>query len=203
MSARGKVVADITMSLDGYVTAPGADLEHGLGVGGELLHNWVMSGDPDDQAQLDEGVARTGAVIMGRRAFDFIDGPNGWNETMGYGADRNAMPPVFVVTHSAPERWRLGDRFRFATNGLRDAVDQARAAAGDKDVLIMGGGAVINAFLVAGLVDELKIRIAPVVLGGGSPLFAQGPDKPVELELVETVSTPAAQHITYRVTRPS
>ncbi len=135
------------------------------------------------------------------RTFDFIDGPNGWNETMGYGADRNTVPPVFVVTHTAPERWRLGARFRFATNGLADAVTQARAVAGDKDVLIMGGGAVINAHLVAGLVDELKLRIAPVVLGGGPPLFATAPEKPVELELAESISTTAAHHLTH--THPS
>lgn len=201
MSVHSQVIADITMSVDGYVTAPGADPDHGLGVGGEMLHNWVMGSDSQDQAQLDTMTARTGAVIMGRKTFDVVDGPKGWSDTMGYGAHHNAIPPVFVVTHSAPERWRLGDRFRFATNGLADTLDQARAAAGERDVVIMGGGAVINAFLVAGLVDVLKIHLAPVVLGGGSPLFAVGQDKPAELELIESVSTAAAQHLTYRVVR--
>jgi len=106
----GQVIVDITMSLDGYVTGPGADADHGLGIDGEPLHEWVFSGTLEDGRILDDTTARTGAVIMGRRLFDVIDAPHGWSESIGYGADRNGPAPAFVLTHQAPETWRLGDR---------------------------------------------------------------------------------------------
>ena len=173
------IIADITMSLDGYVTAPGADLEHGLGVGGEPLHDWaIASDDPVDAEILATSTEQTGAVIMGRRLFDLIDGPQGWNEEMGYGAHHAAVPPVFVVTHNPPANWRLGPRFRFVTDGLAAAVEQARAAAGaaddDKDVVIMGGGDVVGQSIAEGLADELRLHLSPLVLGGGTPLFKSG-----------------------------
>lgn len=197
----GRVVVDITMSLDGYVTAAGVDLEHGLGVGGEVLHDWAIGRrTPRDEEILTETFERTGAVIMGRRLFDIIDGPNGWDETQGYGRELDATgpPPVFVLTHAAPERTRLGSRFRFVTDGLRSTLDQARAAAGpDHDVVIMGGGQAAYAFLAAGLVDVLSLHIAPVVLGAGTPLFPA--DASLRLDLLTAESTDAAQHLTYRV----
>jgi dihydrofolate reductase len=199
----GQVVVDISMSLDGYVTAAGADPEHGLGVGGESIHEWVFGKvSPQDRKVIDDMLARTGAVIMGRRTFDVVDGPNGWNDAIGYGADRHQTvtpPPVFVVTHSAPDKWRLGDRFSFVTDGLPSAVTKARAAAGDKDVVIMGGGATCHAFLAAGLVDTLNIHLAPVVIGDGTRLFPAAQAKRVDLELVSSVSTSAAEHLSYRV----
>src|SRR5919106_5591326 len=96
-----KVIADITMSLDGYVTGPGADERHGLG-DAEELHNWVMHQDPVDTEILEVATAATGAVVMGRRLFDVVEGPDGWTEEMGYGADQTGKPPFFVVTHSPP-----------------------------------------------------------------------------------------------------
>jgi uncharacterized protein YndB with AHSA1/START domain/dihydrofolate reductase len=198
----GRVVVDITMSLDGYVTAPGADVEHGLGIGGEALHDWVFAGkSPDDAEILDRAFARTGAVIMGRNTFDVVDGPHGWNEEMGYGADRDqsATPPVFVVTSSVPDTVRLGDRFRFVTDGLAAAVAQAREAAGDKDVVIMGGGAACHSFLAAGLVDELSLHIAPLILGDGTRLFPAEPSPRLRLRPTASVSTEAAHHVTYDV----
>jgi dihydrofolate reductase len=191
-----KVIADITMSLDGFVTARDPDAEHGLGVGGEVLHRWVFEGNDEDQRILDASV-RTGAVIMGRNLFDIVDGPDGWNDELGYGAEVAAKPPVFVVTHHAPGQVRLVDQMHIVTDGLHSALTQARAAAGDKPVVIMGGGAIINAALAAGIVDELVLHVAPVVLGKGTPLF--GDDLTVSLELVASVSTPFAQHLTYRV----
>jgi dihydrofolate reductase/uncharacterized protein YndB with AHSA1/START domain len=193
--AAGRVVVDISMSLDGYVTAPGADLEHGLGVGGGALHAWAMS----DSETLDAAVARTGAVIMGRRTFDFIDGPNGWGQEVADGMSREpGMPPsIFVVTRSKPESTRLKG-FTFVA-GLDEAVDKARVAAGDKDVVIMGGGAVSHAFLEAGLVDALILHVAPIILGDGTPLFPAGPSASFRLEREETQCTPAAVHVTYRV----
>jgi dihydrofolate reductase len=171
-----KVIADITMSLDGYVTGPGADEQHGLGDAPEI-HTWVMEQDAVDTEILERATAHSGAVVMGRRLFDTVNGPDGWNEHMGYGADQTATPPFFVVTHAPPQAVRLerelGMRFTFV-DGLASAVDQARAAAAHGDVVIMGGGDVIGQALEQGLVDELHIHLAPMLLGGGTPLFKSG-----------------------------
>src|SRR3954468_19921281 len=126
-----KVIADITMSLDGYVTGPGADEQHGLGDAPEL-HTWVMEQDTVDTEILEGATAASGAVVMGRRLFDTVDAPHGWNEDMGYGADQTGTPPFFVVTHAPPPEVRLerelGMRFTFVDD-LAPAIDQARAAA--------------------------------------------------------------------------
>lgn len=167
-----KVVADITMSLDGFVTGPGADSQHGLGIGGEPLHNWVFHADDVDTDVLREATEMSGAVVMGRRLFDIVDGPGGWDDEMGYGAGLAATPPFFVVTHSPPAKVRLDLRFTFVTDGPAPAIEQARAAAGDKDVVVMGGGDVIRQCIDAGLLDELRIHLSPIVLGAGTPLFA-------------------------------
>jgi len=162
--------------LDGYVTGPGADEQHGLGDAPEL-HTWVMEKDAVDHDVLERATAQSGAVVMGRRLFDTVDGPDGWNENMGYGADQTATPPFFVVTHAPPQDVRLvlelGMRFTFADD-LAKAVDQARAAATHGDVVIMGGGDVIGQALEQGLVEELRIHLAPMLLGGGTPLFKLG-----------------------------
>src|SRR3954471_14346594 len=171
-----KVIADITMSLDGYVTGPGADVAHGLGDAPEL-HAWVTEQDAVDTEILEGATAASGAVVMGRRLFDTIDGPDGWSKDMGYGAQQTGMPPFFVVTHSPPAEVRLerdlGMRFTFASN-LEAAIDQARHAATEGHVVIMGGGDIIGQALEAGLVDEFRVHLAPLVLGGGTPLFRPG-----------------------------
>jgi dihydrofolate reductase len=195
----GQVIVDITMSLDGYVTGPGADVDHGLGIDGEPLHEWVFSGTPEDGRILDDTTARTGAVIMGRRLFDVIDAPHGWSESIGYGADRNGPAPVFVLTHQAPETWRLGDRINFVTDGPHSALRQARAVAGEKDIVVMGGGAVCHEFLAESLADTLNIHLAPIVLGAGTRLFPAHDAKRLRLEQVGIVSTPSAHHLSYRV----
>jgi dihydrofolate reductase len=171
-----KVIADITMSLDGYVTGPLAESEHGLGDVDEL-HAWVMEQDPVDTEILEQTTAATGAVVMGRRLFDIVDGPDGWTKDMGYGAQQAASPPFFVVTHSAPQDVRLereeGMQFTFVDD-LSAAVDQARTAATDGHVVIMGGGDVIGQAIEKGLVDDLHLHLAPMLLGGGTPLFRAG-----------------------------
>ncbi len=171
-----KVIADITMSLDGYVTGEGSDPQHGLG-DAEELHAWVMDQDPVDTEILERTTAETGAVVMGRRLFDVIDGPDGWSAEMGYGAQFAGAPPYFVVTHSPPPDVRLerdlGLRFTFA-DGVEAAVEQARAAATEGHVVIMGGGDVIAQAIEQGLVEELRLHVAPMLLGGGTPLFRAG-----------------------------
>jgi dihydrofolate reductase len=171
-----KVIADITMSLDGYVTGAGADPQHGLG-DAEDLHTWVMDQDPVDTEILTRAAEASGAVVMGRRLFDTVDGPDGWSEAMSYGADRAAAPPFFVVTHSPPQDVRLerelGMQFTFVDD-LAKAVDQAAAVAADDDVVIMGGGDVIGQALEQDLVDELHLHLAPMLLGGGTPMFRDG-----------------------------
>lgn len=171
-----KVIADISMSLDGFVTGEGADAQHGLGDAPEL-HTWVMQQDAVDRDILEQSTAASGAVVMGRRLFDTVNAPDGWNEEMGYGADQTGTPPFFVVTHTPPRDVRLerdlGMRFTFAGDLVR-AIDQARSAAVQGDVVIMGGGDVIGQALEQGLVDELRLHLAPMVLGGGTPLFKKG-----------------------------
>jgi dihydrofolate reductase len=170
------VIADITMSLDGYVTGPGADLQHGLGDAPEL-HAWVMQRDAVDTEILEGATAASGAVVMGRRLFDTVNAPDGWNEDMGYGADQTGTPPFFVVTHSPRPDVRLerelGMSFTFAGD-LVSAIDQARSAATHGNVVIMGGGDVIGQALEQGLVDELRLHLSPMLLGGGTPLFKRG-----------------------------
>jgi dihydrofolate reductase len=192
-----KVIADITMSLDGYVTGPGADEQHGLGDAPEL-HAWVMQRDAVDDEILEQSTEASGAVVMGRRLFDVVNGPDGWNEDMGYGADQTGTPPFFVVTHSPVEDVRLerelGMSVTFAGD-LISAIDQARAAATHGHVVIMGGGDVIGQALEQGLVEELRLHLAPMLLGGGTPLFKTGTRQMYQQRDVRPSQN--AVHITY------
>jgi dihydrofolate reductase len=196
-----KVIADISMSLDGYVTAAGVDLEHGLGVDGEGIHGWVLEEprDPVDEAVLSGSFEASGAVVMGRRLFDIVDGPHGWSDDVGYGHDQDqtATPTCYVVTHQPPAQVRLASTFRFVTEGVAAAIEQARTTAGDKNVVIMGGANVVDQSLAAGLVDELRIHLSPLLVGDGTPLFdLVGPTTLIQRDV--TVST-RATHITYDV----
>jgi len=192
-----KVIADITMSLDGYVTGPGADVEHGLGDAPEL-HAWVFEKDAVDTEILEGATAASGAVVMGRRLFDTVDGPDGWSKEMGYGADQVGTPPFFVVTHSPPADVRLerdlGLRFTFVSD-LEAAIDQARAAATHGDVVIMGGGDVIGQALDTDIVDEFRVHLAPILLGGGTPMFRAGTRQRYRQREVRPSKN--AVHITY------
>ena len=193
-----RVVADISMSLDGYVTGPNAGLHNGLGDGGEPLHAWAMDGDDVDRAVMTEAMERSGAVIMGRRLFDIIDSPDGWNDDVGYGAGQDAPnPPFFVVTHSPPASVRLDLSFTFVTVGIAAAIEQARAAAGEKDVVVMGGGDVVRQVVDEGLADELRIHLSPIVLGGGTPLFDGASRRQLVQRDVRVSST--ATHLVYDV----
>lgn len=192
-----KVVADITVSLDGFVTGPDPGPEAGLGRGGEALHTWAMEPDPVDSAVLAETTDATGVVIMGRHLFDVVDGPQGWSDEVGYGARLAAQPPVLVVTRTPPATVRLRDRFTFVVDGLRSAVAKAVAMADDREVVIMGGGATVRGSIEAGVVDELRLHLSPVLLGAGTPLFSGA--APRTLRQIHVRSSSHATHLTYRV----
>jgi dihydrofolate reductase len=192
-----KVVGDISVSLDGFVTGPDPSPERGLGRGGEALHTWALDGDATDAEVLADAVDATGAVIMGRRLFDIVDRPDGWNEEMGYGAAHAAQPPVLVVTSNPPETVRLGDRFTFVVDGLGSAVSKAISLAEERDVVVMGGAAVIRGCLEQGLLDELRLHLAPVILGGGTPLWDG--NTPRQLRQLHVRVSGHATHLVYRV----
>jgi hypothetical protein len=125
-----RIIADISVSLDGFVTGPDPGPDNGLGTGGDALHTWAFSDDPDDRRFLHEGTARSGAVVLGRHLFDVVDGPKGWDDTSGYGAGEVGKPAFVVVTGSPPESVRLtGLDWMFVTTGLPDAVTAARERA--------------------------------------------------------------------------
>ena len=193
-----KVGAQITMSLDGYVTGPNDGPERGLGEGGERLHYWVFGGpwsydEPPtgeatgvDKELLDES-ERIGAVIGGRATYEAA---GAWGGTNPWGV------PFFILTHR-PEDEPDGAGFRFV-NGLDQALALARETAEPKDVGIMGGADVIRQALAAGHVDELVVSVAPVVLGSGKRLF-DGFDKDGELQQLGVVQSPWVTHLRYRV----
>jgi dihydrofolate reductase len=201
-----RIVADISVSLDGFVTGPDPGPDNGLGDGGEALHQWAFSDDPDERRLLSEATSRSGAVVLGRHLFDVVDGPQGWSEEVGYGAAEVGKPSFVVVTSSPPESVRLTELdWTFVTTGMADAVaaarERAEAASAQRgeelDVVLMGGGAAIGSAIDAGLVDVLSLHLAPVVLGSGTPLFTGGSRR--TLVQREVVVTPNASHLTYEV----
>ncbi|MFJ8637281.1 dihydrofolate reductase family protein [Streptomyces sp. NPDC093568] len=203
-----RIIADISVSLDGFVTGPDPGPDNGLGTGGEALHTWAFSDDPDDRRVLREATARSGAVVLGRHLFDVVDGPKGWDDTSGYGAGEVGKPAFVVVTSSPPKSVRTTNLdWTFVTTGLRDAVaaacERSEAASSDSgkdlDVILMGGGATIGSALEAGLVEALTLHLAPVVLGAGTPLFTGG--SPRTLVRRSVVPTSTATHLTYDVSR--
>lgn len=196
-----KVIAGITVSLDGYTTGPNDGPERGLGEGGERLHYWVFGGpwsyetgargEPTgaDKEYLDEMTGRVGAVIGGRNTY----------EAAGHWGDKNPWPvPFFVLTHR-PQEQAVDGGFTFV-NGLDDAIMLASEAAGDRDVSIMGGADTIRQALSFGVVEELTLTYAPVILGGGKRLF-EGFSDSVNLEPIRVRSSPFVTHVTYRVLR--
>lgn len=185
----GPVEVDISVSLDGFVAGPG-ERGAGLGRGGEVLHDWAWK-DPAGPELLDDALfATSGAVVTSRKVFD---GTDGWGESGFY------RMPVFVVTHrSHPPEVRGETTFTFVTEGIESAIGQARAAAGEKKVHIMGGASVVQQALAAGLVDSLHLHLVPVLLGGGTRLFEVFPE-PIALERTEVVESQFATHLRFRV----
>jgi dihydrofolate reductase len=184
------VEADISISVDGFVNGPDTDHYPGLGKGGEILHAWL--GEPDSEKIIGDTFASWGAVLTSRAVYD---GTGGWGEEPPY------RMPVFVLTHRPHETVAKGETtFTFVTDGIASAIAQAAVTAGDKKVHVMGGASIIQQALNAGLVDQLQLHVAPVLLGAGTPLFAHL-DGPVRLEQMEAVATRFAHHLRYHVVK--
>jgi dihydrofolate reductase len=210
-----KVTSHISISLDGYAAGPDQSHENPLGEGGERLHDWVVAteswraqhgkegGERGADSEVAEEVARNiGAYIMGRKMF----GPPGggdWDESWRgwWGEDPPFHTPVYVLTHHPREPLEMqgGTTYHFVTDGIESALEQARAAAGDRDVMIAGGANAIQQYLAAGLLDELYLHVVPILLGGGERLL-ENVGNPT-LEPVKGVASPAATHVKYRVVR--
>jgi dihydrofolate reductase len=206
-----QTTVDLSMSLDGFVAGPDPTLAEPLGRDGLLLHEWIFGlatwrsqhgleggqGGRDDDL-VAARLTATGAVVMGRRMWSGGGGP--WEDDPnadGWWGDSPPFDvPVFVVTHHArsPET-KGGTRIAFVTDGIEAAVAEARTAAGERNVTIAGGAATVQACLRAGLVDELRLHIAPVLLGEGVRLFDGVDARP---ELVDVVDSPTVTHLTYR-----
>ena len=202
------------MSLDGFVAGPSQSVDNPLGIGGMRLHEWVFplavwramhsleGGEVNaSSAVVEESLANVGATVMGRNMFGGHPGPwntkepwNGW-----WGVNPPFHHPVFVVTHHAREPLRLegGTTFTFVTGGIQSALEQARRAAGGKDVSLAGGANVAQQYLAAGAVDEMEINLVPTLLGSGERLFEGLGDDLHGLDLVRTVAAPKVTHLKF------
>ena len=200
----GSVIASITTSLDGYYAGRADGPGCGLGVGGERLHYWVFGGPwsydeqtggetaPEDAAVLDAWRERLGAVVAGRRTFEAADR---WGDTNPWDL------PTFIPTHHPEQDPPAAVGMHFA-GSFDEALAGARDAAGERDVLVMGGGDVVRQALVGGHLAELHLTISPVVLGGGKRLF-DGTTGEWDLEQLGVVQSPWATHLRYRVGAPT
>ncbi|HET9496362.1 MAG TPA: dihydrofolate reductase family protein [Chloroflexia bacterium] len=201
-----RLIADISMSLDGFITGPNDSVELGLGEGGERLHEWMFevsgwrephgleggsTGTNSDVAA--EMLTNKGAVIMGRRMFDLGEGA--WGDNPPYHV------PVFVLTHHPRETVEKegGTTYNFVTGGIESALEQARAAAGDKDIYLAGGANIIQQYLSSGLLDDLQIHLVPILLGDGRRLFEHIDPGQVELQPTRVIDSPGVTHLRYRV----
>jgi dihydrofolate reductase len=186
----GKVILDITMSLDGFVTGPNDGPGNGLGDEGMVLHEWVLGGRTQADAEL--LLEEMGSCVLGRRTFDIAEGA--WGDSPPFGPTK-----VFVLTHRPHETLRRGvTTFIFVTDGAEGALKEAQEAAGDKDVGLMGAN-ISQQYLKAGLVDEISLHVANVLLGAGRPLFADIGNKQIKLERTRVIATPAVTHLRYRI----
>jgi dihydrofolate reductase len=208
----GTLKANMTMSLDGFVAGPNQSASDPLGVGGEQLHSWLLSLKAFRESHGEEGgevnastpfaeeiLGNVGATIMGRNMFG--GGPGPWDQAWrGYwGENPPYHYPVFVLTRHprAPLEMEGGTTFHFVTDGIESALEQARTAAGGKDISIGGGASAVQQYLAAGLVDELVISLVPILLGGGARLFENLGEPPPPLRQVEAVDAPGVTHLRY------
>ena len=211
-----KLRCHISISLDGFAAGPNQSQENPLGEGGMQLHDWVTrlaawrephgyeGGEVNETTRIvEESRENVGAGVMGRNMFGPPGGgPWGDEQWTGWWGDNPPFHyPVFVLTHHPrqPLDMEGGTTFHFVTDGIERALEQAREAAGGKDVLLSGGAEVVNEYLAAGLLDELELSVAPVLLGDGARLFDDLGDAKVQLEQVRVVEAPGVAHLTYRV----
>ena len=190
----GTVIFDISMSLDGYITAADRTPEEPMGRDGLRLVDWAIGDDERGRKLLDDAVGQLGATIAGRTTYDTslpwwgADGPSG-----------SARRPVFVVTHRPPDESPADGVYEFVTDGIEAALEQAQAAAGEGAVVVMGGADLGRQYIAAGLVDEIQIHLVPVLFGGGTRMFDDSLDDHIDLEPVEVIETPVAIHQRFRV----
>jgi dihydrofolate reductase len=211
-----KLRFNITMSLDGFVAGPNQSLENPLGEGGVRLHDWAFALEAWRKANgqdggevnastsvVEESLANIGAYIMGRNMFGGGSGPwpddpwNGW-----WGANPPYHVPVFVLTNHARQPLSLegGTTFNFVTDGIESTLEQAKEAAGDKDVMLSGGANVAQQYLAAELIDEMELHVVPLLLRDGARLFDNLRNDP-ELEQVRSIEAPGVTHLKYRVVK--
>ena len=200
----GKVVFNMTMSLDGFVAGPNDNPDNGLGDGGDALFNWYFGGDTEVKLSegtpvlkvskksakiLKDSVKTYGAGVWGRKTFDIA---RAWG---GYPPGS----PAFIVTHHPPQEWiKEGSPFIFVTDGVESAIQQAKLAAGEKDVVLCTAS-ILQQALKAGLVDEIHVDVAPLLLGKGVRLFDNFGASPIELENIRTIEAAGVTHLGFRV----
>ncbi len=198
-----KVIIDLSMSLDGFITGPNPTKDAGLGVNGDTLHDWYFNGPTASSrseffrplgasmAVAEEIFDTTGAMVVGRNMYDLVEGWGGNHPIPGV--------RIFLVTHHAPEAVPQGHSpITVVTDGIASAVAQAKAAAAEDKNVTVGGASTAQQCLNAGLVDEIYIHLVPVLLGGGTRLF-ENLSAPLDLEQVEVIEAPGVTHLRYRV----
>ncbi len=208
-------VESFTISLDGYGAGPDQDISNPLGIGGAELHQWLLPtrtfqralfGKHDGTTGVDDdfaarGFENVGAWILGRNMFSPLRGPWADMNWKGWWGDNPPYHvPVFILTHHArpPIEMEGGTTFHFVSGGIRDALARAREVAGGMDVRIGGGSSTIQQYLRAGLIDELHVAIAPVLLGSGERLFDGVDSRVLGYECVEFVASEKATHVVLR-----
>jgi dihydrofolate reductase len=200
----GKVVFNMTMSLDGFVAGPNDSPEKGLGDGGDALFNWYFSGDTEvsisegtpvlkvssESAELlKASIENSGAGVWGRKTFDIA----------GAWGGHPPGSPCFIVTHNVPQEWVYeGSPFTFVTEGVESAIRQAKQAAGDKDVVV-STASILQQCLNLGLMDEIHVDVAPILLGKGVRLFDHLEIEPTDLERIRVLAAPGVTHLGFRV----
>src|SRR5688500_4592793 len=192
----GKVFADQSLSLDGFSAGPNVSMNNPMGDGGEELHAWQFRGARRRGVLEHLFGSGTGAVVVGRRTFDLGEKP--------WGDDPPFHRPVFVVTHrpKATVTKQGGTTYTFVTGGVERAVEQARTTAGDRGVVVLGGAAIIQECIRGGLLDELRLHLAHILLGGGTSFFAGLDPATVALERAHVRDTDAGvTHLTFRLER--
>ncbi|MDX6610274.1 MAG: hypothetical protein QOF85_2199 [Solirubrobacterales bacterium] len=209
-----KLRFQISVSLDGFVAGPNPSEEDPLGEGGTQLHQWALKlaawrkphGQEGGEVNastpvMEEALADVGATIMGRNMFG--GGPGPWGEEPWdgwWGDDPPFHHQVFVLTHHErePLTKKGGNSFTFVTEGIESALEQAKAAAGDRDISLAGGAEIAQQYLAAGLIDEMLLNVVPVLLGDGTRLFENLGGAEVRLEQVQMIEAPDVAHLKYR-----